>query len=94
MKKALVALFAITAFAGTAFAADVINLPASMGKVSFPHAKHQKMLKDCKICHGAKGPGKIAELGKEWAHKTCRGCHEAGFKGEHGPTKCGGCHKK
>ena len=52
MKKisAVVAMFAVTAFAGAAFAAGpaTIELPASMGKVTFPHHKHQEMLKDCK----------------------------------------------
>jgi len=90
MKKTVIALFALAAFAGTAFAADVIELPASMGKVSFPHKKHQEMLKDCKKCH-EKAPGKIAELGKDWAHKTCKGCHAEGKKG---PTSCKDCHKK
>ena len=88
--SAVVAMFAVTAFAGAAFASDVIDLPASMGKVSFPHKKHQEMLKDCKKCH-EKGPGKIAELGKDWAHKTCKGCHTELKKG---PTGCKDCHKK
>jgi cytochrome c553 len=92
MKKisAVVAMLAVTAFAAAAFAADVIELPASMGKVSFNHKKHQEELKDCKKCH-EKGPGKIAELGKEWAHKTCKGCHAEMKKG---PTSCKECHKK
>jgi Cytochrome c7 and related cytochrome c len=90
MKKTVIALFALAAFAGTAFAADVIELPASKGNVSFPHKKHQEMLKDCKKCH-EKGPGKIADLGKEWAHKTCKGCHTEMGKG---PKACNDCHKK
>ena len=92
MKKisAVVAMLAVTAFAGAAFAADVIDLPAANGKVSFNHAKHKEELKDCKKCH-EKGPGKIAELGKDWAHKTCKGCHAEMKKG---PVKCGECHKK
>jgi hypothetical protein len=90
MSKTIVTLIALFAFAGTAYAADVIDLPASMGKVSFPHKKHQEILKDCKKCHD-KGPGKIAELGKDWAHKTCKGCHTEMKKG---PTACKDCHKK
>jgi len=90
MKKTAIALFALVAFAGTAFAADVIDLPASKGNVSFPHKKHQEMLKNCSKCH-AKAPGKIAELGKDWAHKTCKGCHSEMKKG---PTSCNDCHKK
>lgn len=94
MKKTLIALFALTAFAGTAFAAsDVIELPAKPGNVKFPHKMHQTMLKDCKKCH-AGAPGKIAELGKDWAHKTCKGCHSEGFNGKKGPVGCKDCHKK
>ena len=69
---------------------DFISLPASMGNVSFPHKKHQEQLKDCGKCH-EKGPGKITELGKDWAHKTCKGCHTEMKKG---PTSCTDCHKK
>jgi predicted CXXCH cytochrome family protein len=95
MKKisAVVAMFAVTAFAGVSFAAgpESIDLPASMGKVTFPHKKHQELVKqDCKKCH-AKAPGKIAELGKDWAHKTCKGCHTEMKKG---PVGCKDCHKK
>jgi predicted CXXCH cytochrome family protein len=90
MKRSIIVLIAMATFAGTAFAADTIELPASSGKVTFTHKKHQELLKDCKKCH-EKGPGKIAELGKEWAHKTCKGCHTEMKKG---PVKCGECHKK
>lgn len=90
MKKTVIVLLSIIFSAGTVIAADVIELPASTGKVSFPHKKHQQMLKDCKKCH-EKAPGKIAELGKEWAHKTCKGCHTELKKG---PTTCKECHKK
>ena len=87
MKKTLVAMFALVAFAGTAFAADVIDMKKN---VKFPHKKHVEMLKDCKKCH-EKGPGKIADFGKEWAHKTCKGCHTTMKKG---PTSCKDCHKQ
>jgi predicted CXXCH cytochrome family protein len=95
MKKitALVAMFAVTAFAGAAFAAgpEKMDLPASMGKISFAHKKHQELLKnDCKKCH-EKGPGKIAEMNKDWSHKVCKGCHAEMKKG---PTGCKECHKK
>jgi ribosomal protein L40E len=92
MKKTVIAMLALVAFAGTALAAgpETITLPAKNGNVTFPHKKHQTMLKDCKKCH-AKAPGKIAELGKDWAHNTCKKCHADGGKG---PTKCGDCHKK
>jgi len=90
MKKAVIAVIALVAFSGAAFAGDIMEFPASMGKVSFPHKKHQELLKDCKKCH-EKGPGKIAGFGKDWAHKTCKGCHSEMAKG---PTSCSQCHKK
>jgi flavoprotein len=58
--------------------------------VTFPHRQHQLILKGCSSCH-VKGPGKIVELNKNWAHSTCKGCH-ATMKA--GPTSCSGCHKK
>lgn len=93
MKKisAVVAMLAVTAFAGAAFAADVIEMPASNGKVSFTHKKHSEDLKDCTKCHENATGGKIAGLNKDWAHKTCKGCHTEMKKG---PVKCGECHKK
>lgn len=93
MKKisAVVAMLAITAFAGAAFASpEVIELPASMGKVTFHHKQHQERLKDCKKCH-ENGPGKIPGIGKDWAHKTCKGCHA---EMKQGPVSCKECHKK
>ena len=95
MKKitAVVAMFAVTAFAGAALAAgpETMELKASNGNVTLTHKKHQELLKnDCKKCH-EKAPGKIAGLGKDWAHKTCKGCHADGKKG---PTSCKECHKK
>ena len=96
MKKisAVVAMLAVTAFAAVAFSADapeVVELKASMGKVSFPHKKHVETLKDCTKCHAKGTPGKIAEKNKDWAHKTCKGCHTELKKG---PTGCKDCHKK
>ena len=90
MKK-IIAAAALTLFAANlAIAADVMTLPAKNGNITFQHKKHQEMLKDCKICH-EKGPGKIEGFGKDFAHKTCKGCHETK---KAGPTKCGECHKK
>ena len=95
MKKTVIAMLALVAFAGTALAAgpEVIEFKASMGNVSLPHKMHQEMLKNCKKCH-EKGPGKIEGFGKDWAHKNCKGCHAEGFNGKKGPTNCKGCHKK
>jgi len=89
--KRIIAAVMLTLFcAATAMAADTITLPAKNGNVTFDHKKHQESLKDCKVCH-EKEPGKIEGLGKDWAHKTCKGCHA---EKNAGPTKCGECHKK
>lgn len=85
MKK-LVTLFAVVAFAGSAFAADVIEMKKN---VKFNHKAHQGYVSDCKKCH-EKGAGKIEGFGKDWAHKNCKGCHTDMKKG---PTSCKECHK-
>ncbi len=89
--KQLIAAAALTIFAaGTALAADTLTFTAKNGNVTFDHAKHKKVAGNCKACH-EKAPGKIEGFGKDWAHKTCKGCHE---QKKAGPTKCGECHKK
>ena len=90
--RTMATMLALTLTFGVAAAqaADVMEFPASMGKVSFNHKKHQESLKDCALCHD-KGPGKIEGFGKEWAHKSCKGCHA---EKKAGPTACGDCHKK
>jgi len=88
MKKTLVALLAMVAFAGTAFAADVIEMKKG---VKFNHKAHQEMLKDCTKCHAKAEGGKIEGFGKDIAHKAgCKGCHTDMKKG---PTSCKECHK-
>lgn len=90
MKKVAIALVAVIAFAGAAVAADTMTFPAKNGNITFNHKKHQEIVKgDCKACH-EKAPGKIEDFGKDFAHKTCKGCHAK----TGGPTKCGECHKK
>lgn len=91
MKKIVVVMIALVAFAGTTFAADIFEFASpKMGKVSFHHKIHQMLLKDCKKCH-QKAPGKIKGFGKNLAHKTCTGCHKEMKKG---PIGCRECHKK
>ncbi|CAG0968534.1 Cytochrome c7 [Geobacteraceae bacterium] len=90
MKKVVSAAALAIFCAATAFAADTMVFENKNGNVTFPHKKHQEMLKNCKLCH-EKGPGKIEGFGKDFAHTTCKGCHESK---KAGPTKCGGCHKK
>jgi len=92
--KRIIAAVALTLFcAGFAAAAgeETITLQAKNGNITFPHKKHQEMGKPCTTCHETEKGGKIANLGKDWGHKTCKGCHEEMKKG---PTKCGECHKK
>jgi hypothetical protein len=86
MKKIMVAL-CLVAFAGSAFAADSITMKKG---VVFNHKAHSELLKDCTKCHKAATGGKIEGFGKDWAHKTCKGCHTEMKKG---PTACKECHK-
>ena len=87
MKNAVIALFALVAFAGTAFAApEFIEMKKG---VKFKHRDHIAAVGNCKKCH-EKGPGKIEGFGKDWAHKNCKGCH---VEGKRGPTNCKECHK-
>ncbi len=93
MKYLVLSITLVMFAAGTVLSADTISLPAKNGNVTFPHSKHMaiKQEKGCTACHETDKGGKIAGLGKDWAHKTCKGCHETMGKG---PTKCGDCHKK
>ncbi len=91
MKKVIAAVALTLVCAGMVFAEDTIVFTAKPGNVTFHHKMHQEMLKDCKICH-EKEPGKIeGGFSKDFAHKTCKGCHTEKGKG---PTKCTECHKK
>lgn len=86
--KTIVALFAVVAFAGTAFGADVIEMKKN---VKFNHKAHSEALKDCAKCHKDAKGGKIEGFGKELAHgAACKGCHADMKKG---PTSCKECHK-
>jgi hypothetical protein len=88
MKKMMVAILAVTVFAGSAFAADVIEMKKG---VTFKHKAHSEALKDCTKCHEKATGGKIEGFGKDWAHKKCKECHTDMKKG---PTNCKGCHAK
>ncbi|ABL01102.1 cytochrome c7 [Pelobacter propionicus] len=91
MKRAVIAMLALSVFAASAFASDVIEFPSSIGKVTFTHKAHQELLKDCQKCHASPAGGTIAGFDKDWAHKTCKGCHVEMKKG---PVSCKECHKK
>jgi Ni/Co efflux regulator RcnB len=88
MKKIIIALLAVTVFAGSAVAADVIEMKKN---VSFKHKAHADALKDCTKCHAKAEGGKIDGFGKDYAHKACKDCHNDMKKG---PTNCKGCHPK
>lgn len=87
MKKLLVAI-TLVSFTGSAFAADVMQFKRG---AQFNHKIHQDSLKDCGKCHAKPEGGKIEGFGKEFAHKTCKGCHSEMKKG---PNACKDCHKK
>jgi len=90
MKKLLAAALMVVFAATAALAADTVVMKAKNGDVTFNHAKHSADPASCKACHGDAKPGKLT-LGKDAAHKLCKGCHETK---KAGPTKCGECHKK
>ncbi len=119
MKKKLAALiavvFAVVAVSTVVFAVDngpetivIDNIQKKKPAVTFPHRKHQEMLKDCKICHHkakegeqpkscAECHGKVKEAPKfkKAMHKKCRDCHKKEkAAGKNPPTKCNQCHKK
>ena len=89
--KRIIAAAALTLFtAGMALAqSDTMSFPAKNGNVAFNHKTHMAL--GCTKCHATDKGGKIEGFGKDWAHKTCKGCHTDMAKG---PTKCGDCHKK
>ena len=89
MKKVISAVALTLICAVAAMGADTMVLKAKNGDVTFNHAKHQKL--GCKSCHADEKGGKIEGFGKDFAHKTCKGCHQ---EKNAGPTKCGDCHKK
>lgn len=87
--KRIITLFALVAFTGSAFAADVIELKRN---VKFNHKIHQGHAK-CVECHGDK-PGKIEGFGKSWAHDSDNGCKKCHAKQAKNPTPgCKDCHK-
>jgi hypothetical protein len=67
---------------------DDINMKRG---VTLSHKRHQEVLGSCTVCHSNSSGGSIAGFGKDWSHKTCKGCHS---EMRQGPTKCDGCHSK
>jgi len=66
-----------------------IIIASSYGNVTFNHTKHSETI-DCATCHGEGEPGPLT-MGKDQAHKVCKGCH---MEKAAGPTKCSACHVK
>jgi formate dehydrogenase maturation protein FdhE len=88
MKNIVVAVITLAVFTGSAFAADVIQFKRG---AKLNHKIHADSLKDCTKCHTKPEGGKIEGFGKEFAHKSCKGCHTEMSKG---PTSCKDCHKQ
>lgn len=86
-------MFASAGFAGEG--PEILTFPASKGDVDFTHWQHQVNLKDdCSMCH-PNDPGKIPDMGRDWAHRVCQGCHiKTAVGAKKGPTLCYGCHNK
>lgn len=89
MKKLVVAVLMILFVASLAGAADMMTIKTKQGDVTFNHKVHGESLK-CNTCHTKGEPGKLT-LGRDAAHKLCKGCHETK---KAGPVKCFDCHKK
>ncbi|MBT0651602.1 cytochrome c3 family protein [Geomobilimonas luticola] len=89
MKRILAGVLMVAFAATMAAAADTVTMKAKNGDVTFNHKAHSATIA-CKECHGEAAPGKLT-LGKDAAHKLCKGCHDAK---KQGPVKCGECHKK
>ncbi|MBW1962209.1 MAG: cytochrome c3 family protein [Deltaproteobacteria bacterium] len=100
----IVAGIAVTE-AGENKGAEIIVLRGGRsGRVTFPHATHQKVLKDCKLCHhlfpqkqGAiKDLKKQGKLKKKAVMRNCMRCHRKTAKTgrKSGPVRCKTCHRK
>ena len=89
--KRIIAAAALTLFtAGIAMAADTIDLSGQERRRDLPPQDAPGSTEGLQGMPRKAG-GKIEGFGKDWAHKTCKGCHQEKAKG---PTKCGDCHKK
>ncbi len=89
MKKLLAIVLMVLFVASVAVAVEMVTMKAKTGDVTFNHKVHGEK-NECKTCHGEGTPGKLT-LGKDSAHKLCKGCHDTK---KAGPTKCFDCHKK
>lgn len=47
----------------------------------------------CVYCHNENFENEKLRNLKIVMHKQCKSCHQKGFDGKNGPTRCNGCHK-
>lgn len=48
----------------------------------------------CVSCHNGDFANKELQKAKDVFHARCRTCHQEGYQGKKGPTKCSACHIK
>ena len=99
-------LLTVTAVAGDLErgAPQMTLFGGTIGKVPFPHQRHQAAPEDCRTCHAlfpqtAGSIERLKEQGtleKKQVMKHCQQCHrDKATAGETtGPTTCRGCHQK
>ncbi|PID40140.1 MAG: cytochrome C [Proteobacteria bacterium] len=99
----LLMIFTVPATAANPGPKQIDVFGGSRGKVPFPHANHQKSIKDCNVCHRVfpretdaikkmKAAGKLRP--KKVMNMQCIKCHKAEKKSgkPHGPVTCSTCH--
>lgn len=99
--KNMTLIMVLAASTASAEVSDIIHFKNGM---TFNHKIHQtEKVGKCYVCHDnvqvskdeksfiTSEPGKIPGFGKEWAHKSCKDCHD--LFGE-GPVECNDCHQK
>lgn len=48
----------------------------------------------CMSCHNDQHPKQELRQAKDVFHARCKTCHQEGYQGKNGPTKCTDCHLK
>lgn len=73
MKKVIVALITVVAFAGVACAKDELTLK---GGLKFDHKKHKALKDGCKNCHPALPMKEKDSANIDKTHAVCAKCHK------------------